>query len=104
MSKLILFRHPMNSGVFEAMVNDRAKMSHMVIQTDHLRVRMIERGISLRQVLNVLRKGTLADGPHWNAAHASYEGTMKYHGTGREITVLCGIRESNLLVFAVTTY
>lgn len=104
MSNLIPFRKPMRPHEFEAEVKDRAKVSHMIFQTDHLKEKMIERGITSRQVLNVLRKGSVSKGPDWNEATASNEGHMTYHGTGREITVRCAIRNSDLFIFGITTY
>lgn len=104
MVKLIPFPDPMPVHRFETIVRERAKFSHMVVQTDHLKQRMDERDVSFRQVLNVLRKGNINGIPTWNPPKASYEGKMKYHGTGREVSVHCAIRESNLYVFAVTVY
>lgn len=89
---------------FEEEVHQPAKFSHMVVQTDHLGERMRERGITFRQVLNALRKGSLKRPPRFNGSHATYEGEMTYHGTGREITVVCAIRRNELIVFAVTVY
>jgi len=101
---VIQFKKPMRADQFEATVKDRSKFSHMVFLTDHVKEQMAERGISQRQIMNVLRKGSAASDPKEDHAHASIEGKMKYHGTGREITVVCGIQQSNLFVFAITVY
>lgn len=76
----------------------------MVVQTDHLKEQMMARDVTFRQVPNTLRKGSLKKPPEYNAQHATYEGAMTYHGTGREVTVICAIRGSELTVFAVTVY
>lgn len=104
MAKLIPFPTPLTPQRFEQEVQNRAQFSHMVIQTDHFKEQMLKRDITLRQVLNTLRKGSLKKPPTYNQAHATYEGSMTYHGTGREITVVCALRGSELTVFAVTVY
>jgi len=104
MSNVIPFRKPMRAEEFQAEVRNRAVFSHMVIKTDHLDEQMALRGITFRQVLNVMRKGTAVYAPNFNQRHSSYEGKMKYHGSGRAITVLCGLQQSNLYVFGITVY
>ncbi|MEE9453155.1 MAG: DUF4258 domain-containing protein [Paracoccaceae bacterium] len=104
MKNVVQFKKPMRADEFENTVKERSKFSHMVFMTDHIKAQMAKRRISQRQIINVLRKGKMANDPQENQAHASIEGKMKYHGTGREITVVCGIQQSNLLVFAITVY
>jgi hypothetical protein len=100
----IPLRVPLRGDVFQKEVRERSKFSNMVVRTDHLLEQMEARGITFRQVLNVLRKGVIKNSPTYNAQYATYEGVMTYHGTGREINVVCAIRGSQLTVFAVTVY
>lgn len=104
MARLILFPSPMSPERFQAEVRDRARFSHMVVLTDHVRERMAERELTLRQVLNALRKGTLEDGPQRNDRHATWEGTMTCFGTGRRISVVCALSDREAVVIAVTVY
>lgn len=104
MRRLIPFPSPMSPERFEAEVRDRARFSHMVALTDHVRNKMAERELTLRQVLNTLRKGTLEKGPDRNDRHATWEGVMTHYGTGRRISVVCALRDREAVVFAVTVY
>ncbi len=104
MPKPIQLVKPMSAQDFVDQVRDRARFSHMVRQTEHLKQRMAERDITIRQVLTVLRKGTLAEGPTINREYGTYEGKMKRHATGREITVVCAIQGESLTVIAMTVY
>lgn len=102
--KVVPFKKAMTADEFERQVRDRARFSHMVLMTDHIKQRMMERHISQRQILNALRKGFCGGDPKFNDLKASYEGQMRYTGTGREIVVACAIMESNLFVTAITVY
>lgn len=104
MAKIVQFQHPMRADIFEKNVKYRAKVSHMVFLPNHVKDQMLERKITIRQVLNTLRKGSLSGQPKRNEAQASYEGVMTYHGTGRKITVVCAIRQSELTIVAITVY
>jgi len=104
MTEVVPINTPMRADVFEATVKDRAKFSHEVIITDHIKDAMAERSITQRQILNVLQKGTAVGDSKRNPAQASYEGIMKYRGSGREISVVCAVRKSEVTVYAVTTY
>lgn len=64
----------------------------------------MEREISFRQVLNVLRKGEVISNPIWDAAHASYTAKMAYVCAGANIEVVCAIRGSSVQVVILTTY
>jgi hypothetical protein len=94
----------MRSDRFEAEVKRRSWPSHMVILTGHVKEQMLAREITQRQVINALRKGTLASGPTWSEDHGDWLGKMKYHGTGREITVVFAIAERLETVEVVTVY
>ena len=61
MAQIIPIGQIMRPDTFEVSVHDRAQFSHMVIFTDHIRERMQERDVSTRQVLNVLRKGSICE-------------------------------------------
>jgi len=94
----------MSPDRFQAEVRDRARFTHMVVLTEHVRNRMAERELSQRQVLNTLRSGTLEKGPSRNDRHATWEGVMTYFGTGRRISVVCALRDREAVVIAVSVY
>lgn len=94
----------MRQDEFESEVRSRSKFSHMVGFTDHARDRAKERDISLRQMLNALRKGQVCASPTYDAAHGTWAGTMEYHGTGRRVRVTCAIDDGDLTVTVVTTF
>lgn len=94
----------MRPDQFEAEVRRRSRPSHMVVWSVHAKENMEKRGITTRQVINVLRKGSLAEGPTWSDRHGDWEGKMQYHGTGREITVVFAMAERVETVEVVTAY
>ncbi len=66
----------MNAAQFVENVKDYARFHHMVNITDHARERMLERDISRRMVIKILKKGTLQSDPKWSAENANWEGKM----------------------------
>ncbi|MBY0137508.1 DUF4258 domain-containing protein [Paracoccus yeei] len=104
MTNVARFPTPMFATRFEEIVKDRSRFSHEVVMTDHIRVRMEERNITIRQVINVLRKGAVVSEPSWNPTYRSYEAKMAYSGAGMHIEVVCAIEEGSVQVVAITTY
>lgn len=94
----------MHADAFSARVRDRARFTHEVVFTDHIKLRMAERGFTIRQVLNVLRKGAAVSKPNWSPVHQSYEAKMAYSGAGAHIEVVCAIAEGSVRVVAITAY
>lgn len=104
MSDVVPLPRLMRPDEFEKEVRDRAAFSHMVGFTTHALERATERGITTRQILNVLRKGSLADGPTLSLEHGDVEGVMEYFGTGRRLRVVCALRDENLEITVVTAF
>lgn len=98
------FPNPMNATQFERTVKDRAAFSHEVVVTDHARERMLERDISQRQLLNVLRKGAAISSPKWDPSKASYVATMSYVSAGAHLEAVCAIRDNSVQVFVITAF
>ena len=104
MKSVAKFPTPMHADAFTATVHDRARFTHEVVFTDHIKLRMAERGFTIRQVLNVLRKGVAVSKPNWNPTHKTYEAKMAYSGAGAHIEVVCAIFEGSVQVVAITAY
>lgn len=96
---------PMRPDEFESEVRDRARFTHEVKFTSHLmKNRLVERDISVRQVINVLRKGAATSSPKWDAEKSNYVAEMTYCSAGRQITVVCAIRRDSVQIIAVTAW
>lgn len=104
MKKVVRFPSQMLAPQFEAVVHDRSRFSHEVVLTDHMRLRMMERDITFRQILNVLRKGAVVSKPVWRNDYRAFEAKMAYVGAGTHIVVVCAIQEEKVEVVAITTY
>ncbi len=81
-------------------IRELAADSGNVIILRHCRERMEQRGITIRQILQCLRKGTIQEGPFLND-HCSWQVTMARHAAGDEISCVVAI-EGNLIV--ITTF
>ena len=94
----------MNKNTFEARVKDYASVHHMVSFSDHARDQMQDRDVTRRMVLRVLEKGSLADGPEWNADYATWEGKMQGIAAGSMVSVVCAIVDGKMTVTVITAY
>lgn len=94
----------MRPDEFEQEVRARAAFSHMVGYTEHALGKAMERGITTRQILNTLRKGTILKGPTYDAAEKNYVGTMEYFGTGRRVRVVCALDDHKLTITVITAF
>lgn len=77
-----------------------------VFFSDHCEMRMQERDIRRRQVMQVLRQGLLIGEVEWNTEHESgWKVRLKRIASGEEITVVAKLieREADCVV-AVTTF
>ena len=104
MKNVVSLHRKMRPDEFEAEVRSRAAFSHMVGFSDHAKDRAQERGVTIRQILNVLRKGSICKGPTYSAKHGNYEGTMEYYGTGRRLRVACALDDGKLTITVITAY
>lgn len=94
----------MNQRMFETCVKDYASVHHMVGFTDHVQNQMKDRDVTRRMVLRVLEKGSLAKGPTWNAAYATWEGKMQGVAAGSMVSVVCAIADGQMTVTVVTVH
>jgi hypothetical protein len=85
-------------------VRDRAKFSHMVVFSDHASQRQGSRVISTREILTVLRKGRIEEGPEWDAKHGTFAGTIRHYVAGRDLTVAVALLNGRLMVRVITAY
>ncbi len=93
----------MTAEQFEGKVNDFARFSHMVLFTDHALERMKQRGITRRQVLRALTKGSLLDGKiKWDTNYSNWTGKIRGIAAGEEIDVPCAILDGRLVVKVLT--
>jgi hypothetical protein len=88
---------PVLVGQVVAVVRELARDSSKVRTTRHASERMVEREITLAQVLRVLRVGVATEGPFVNI-----EGDWQVNLTGRdsgdEITVTTILQESDVVI------
>lgn len=95
---------PMRPEEFESEVRSRAAFSHMVGFSDHALARAEQRGITTRQILNTLRKGSVQKGPEYSASKGNHEGTMEYFGAGRRLRVVCALDGEKLTITVITAF
>lgn len=79
-------------------------ISDRLYPSDHAKQRMQEREISMRQVITVLQKGTLVDGPKHNDEKGSWEVKIRSWAAGFNISVVVAIyvNEDEVPVVVIT--
>ena len=73
---------------------------NMRVDHPHFRDRMSERGVSMRQVLEVLRKGIGVDGPTLDDC-GDYRIKLKRKVAGRRTQVVVAVKETHFVVVTV---
>lgn len=95
---------PLKAYDAEKQINARAANSKMVLRTQHLVEMMLERDITMRQVLSTLRRGQVVSGPEWSEDHNNWTYKVQKLSSGRDVTVVCCLSATELTVTAITTY
>jgi hypothetical protein len=73
------------------MVRDLAKdSSNVVPQKPHCEEKMLKRRVTLRQVIECVRRGTITEGPFRNPK-GNWQVNMTRHGAGEELTCTVAI-------------
>ena len=79
-----------------ARVNElAADTKNLRLDHPHFRDKMLERGVSMRQVLEVLRKGTGVDGPTHDR-YGDYRIKLKRKVAGRRVQVVVAVKETHI--------
>ena len=73
---------------------------NMHLDHPHLRDRMSERGVSMRQVLEVLRKGIGVDGPTLDE-YGDFRIKLRRKVAGRRIQVVVAVKETHFVAVTV---
>ena len=84
------------------LVRELAALGGRVTFSAHARRRMQEREISSEQVLNVLRRGEIAESVRWDATRDNYRLSLRALTAGDEVTVACAIEVEMLMGQVVT--
>lgn len=72
-----------------------------VIVPSHAKLRMRQRGVTLRQIEACLERGTISEGPYGNA-HGNWQVNLRRHAAGEELTLAVAIEwATKVLVVAV---
>ncbi|MCW5748866.1 MAG: DUF4258 domain-containing protein [Alphaproteobacteria bacterium] len=90
----------MDAASFTRKVREYATDSGNVFVVAHARRRMAERGITLPQILEALRKGIVVEGPTLNA-HRNWQATIRRFAAGEEIEVVAALDRG---VIVITVY
>ena len=77
-----------------------ADTSNLRFDHPHFQMRLAERGITMRQVLTVLRQGSAISGPALDD-HGDWRIKLKKKAAGRRVQVFVAVKEDHLVV--VTT-
>jgi replicative DNA helicase len=85
---------PMTDEALRRQIAALAKDSSLVIVTDHAAERMALRNVSLTQVLEVLRKGTIYEPAHLNI-YGNWQCTLERVTTGDLVRVACAVDDSD---------
>lgn len=86
----------------ERLIRARAANSGAVFFTDHARVQMRKRNISIDMALEVMRKGLLKRTPERNLARGSLECRMERFVAGRSLGVIAAISDGEPTLVVVT--
>jgi Domain of unknown function (DUF4258) len=83
-------------AAFELRVHELAKVSTNIhFGHPHFRDRLVERGLTMRQVLEVLRKGCITDGPtkdKWG----DWRVKLQRRVAGRRVQIVVAVKENHL--------
>jgi len=85
-------------------IRDAAQDSSRVYITVHAESRMEDRGITLTQVLRVLRTGTIYDGPVDNPLYDNWECGVKGFSAGENIRLRVGIERDDKGIIIITLF
>ena len=81
-----------------------------VVATQHAYDRMEERDLNMSQVLSVLKRGEIVEGPKWSARHENWSFSLRADTAGQIVTVNAAIDtdplfgKDRLVVVVVTAY
>jgi len=90
-------------GEFVAIAHKLAKRSENVyLDHPHAKERMAERGISIQQIFDVLRRGVGVDGPTLDK-HGCWRIKMQRFSSGKTVQVVVVVKELHLEVITVIT-
>jgi hypothetical protein len=93
-------RFGMNAAAFLARVRALSALSENVVFTSHARTRMRQRRISDLQVLEVLRRGTVAEGPALDI-YGNWKATLRKAVAGEIVHVAAALEKG---VVVITVY
>jgi hypothetical protein len=85
---------PMTDEALRRQIAALAKDSSRVIITDHVTARMAQRNVSVAQVFEVLRKGTIHEPAHLNI-YGNWQCTLQCTTAGDLIRVACAVDDSD---------
>lgn len=95
--------HLRGSEWFQGLVREKSIDTENLILTDHARLRMDERAITLEDVIHVLRRGRCREAPSSSDNRQDYRGKMGAMVAGREVFVVAAasIGQPQLVVVTV---
>lgn len=97
----------MSPVAFQTEVCRRAArgFEHMIAITEHAAARMVERDVTRRMVLTVLRGGDVVGTDlKWDADHANWVAPIVGVAAGMGVTAVCALRDGDVIVTVVTAY
>ena len=100
-AKIIHLRGP---NWFQGLVQERSVDTENVILTDHARLRMDERAITLEDVIQVLRRGRCREAPSLSNNRQDYRGKMDAMVAGREVVVVAAVSVGQPQLVVVTVW
>ena len=105
MGELILMPTPkVPPGTLEAIVDKAHRLAkrseNVYFDNPHVRLRMNERNISIRQILDVLRQGKGVDGPNLDK-YGDWRIKLKRFSAGRSVQAVVVVKDDYLEVITV---
>ncbi len=105
MSKVVRFPQPAEApDTLENMVERIQKLAQdsgcVFWDNNHVQLRMRERNVTIRQILDVLRHGRGVDGPNLDQ-YGDWRIKLKRYTAGRSVQVVVVVREEHLEVVTV---
>lgn len=89
------------------MVEELLSQGGRLVYALHMLERMEERDITTAQVIQVLRRGQLLEGPTWSSDHESWKFKMQADTAGETVTVVASLCVKPLdgqVVFVITAF
>lgn len=88
----------------QKLIRSRALDTELILLTDHVETRMLERQIGIQEIYDVLRKGCIERPWVADVEHESIECRMERYVGGRHLVVMVALVDEDPDLLVITTF